>query len=140
MIDLKKLLVCVAVAGVTSHAHSASAEEQADIKGITWTELERVPLAGSPKKEEILGIAVIQPGVTVELHIHQEYEVGYLLEGEFSLETEGEAVRTFKAGDSYAILPRKAHAATSTGKTAVKVLVTYIVETEKPLAEPPRNK
>ena len=137
MIDLKKLLLCAVIAGVTSYAHSASAEDKTDIKGITWTELERVPLAGSPQKQEILGIAVIQPGVTVELHIHQEYEVGYLLEGEFSLETEGEAVRIFKPGDSYAILPRKAHAATSTGKTAVKVLVTYIVENGKQLAEPP---
>ncbi|QND16881.1 cupin domain-containing protein (plasmid) [Rhizobium leguminosarum bv. trifolii] len=139
MIDLKKLLVCAVVAGVTSYAQCASAEDKTDIKGITWTELERVPLAGSPQKEEILGIAVIQPGVTVEFHIHQEYEVGYLLEGDFSLETEGEPVRTLNAGDSYAILPLKAHAATSTGKTAVKVLVTYIVETGKPLAEPPRK-
>ncbi|WP_426124397.1 cupin domain-containing protein [Pararhizobium sp. PWRC1-1] len=139
MIDLKKLFVCAVVAGVASYAHSASAEDQVDIKGITWTELERVPLAGSPKREEILGIAVIEPGVTVELHIHEDYEVGYLLDGEFSLETEGEAVRTFKAGDSYAILPRKAHAATSTGKTAVKELVTYIVEAGKPLAEPPKK-
>lgn len=89
MIDLKNLLFCAVVAGVANYAYCASAEDHGGVNGITWTELERVPLAGSPKKEEILGIAVIEPGVTVELHIHEEYEVGYLLEGEFSLQTEG---------------------------------------------------
>jgi quercetin dioxygenase-like cupin family protein len=84
-----------------------------------------------------LGIANIAPGATADLHIHEDYEVGYVLEGEFLLRTRGEPDRILRAGESFKIAPKRAHAATNTGKVPMKVLVTYIVDTDKPLAEPP---
>ena len=71
-----------------------------DIKGIKWTVLQQVALAGMPGKDEMMGIAEIAPGATAERHSHAEYEIGYVLKGEFDLEVEGEATRTIRVGDS----------------------------------------
>lgn len=118
-------------------AVSAQELDPGGIEGIKWTELQKVALADAPGKHEILGIANIAPGATADLHIHEDYEVGYVLEGEFLLKTRGEPDRTLRAGESFKIAPKTPHAATNTGKIPMKVLVTYIVDTDKPLAEPP---
>lgn len=127
------LAACYACAG----GAAAQDGDAGGIDGIRWTELQKVELVDAPGKHEILGIAEIAPGATAEMHIHEDYEVGYVLEGEFLLKTRGEPDRMVRAGESFRILPKKAHAATNTGKLPMKVLVTYIVDTDKPLAEPP---
>jgi quercetin dioxygenase-like cupin family protein len=126
------MAACVAAAAAASQE-----KDPGGIEGIKWTELQKVVLADAPGKHEILGIANIAPGATADLHIHEDYEVGYVLEGEFLLKTRGEPDRTLRAGESFRIAPKTPHAATNTGKIPMKVLVTYIVDTDKPLAEPP---
>jgi quercetin dioxygenase-like cupin family protein len=122
-----------------SFALSASALAQSastDIEGITWTELERLPLASDPALEESIGVAVIQPGAPAEWHSHVENEIGYVLEGEALLEIDGEATRTIRADDSFAIPAGKVHRAAPSGTGPLKVVVTYIVAKGQPLAEP----
>ena len=128
----------LALAGCLGISAAGAQESDAGgIVGIKWTELQMVALVDSPGKHEILGIADIAPGATAEMHIHEDYEVGYVLEGEFLLKTRGEPDRTIRAGESFRISPKTAHAATNTGTGPMKVLVTYIVDIDKPLAEPP---
>lgn len=107
-----------------------------DIKGIVWKELEKLPLALDPSKEESIGVAVIQPSAPAERHSHAENEIGYVLEGESLLEVEGEPSRTIKAGDSFAIPAGRIHRAKPSGSVPLKVVVTYIVAKGQPLAEP----
>ncbi|MEO6499341.1 MAG: cupin domain-containing protein, partial [Mucilaginibacter sp.] len=107
-----------------------------DIEGIVWKELEKLPLASDPLKEESIGVAVIQPGAPAERHSHAENEIGYVLEGQSILEVEGQPSRTIRAGDSFAIPAGKVHRAKPTGTVPLKVVVTYIVAKGQPLAQP----
>jgi len=127
-----------AIASSVALAPSAYAQTGAstDIKGITWTELEKLPLAADPSKEESIGIAVIQPTAPAERHSHVENEIGYVLEGESLLEVDGEPARTIKAGDSFAIPAGRVHRAKPRGTKPLKVIVTYIVTKGQPLAQP----
>jgi quercetin dioxygenase-like cupin family protein len=107
-----------------------------DIKGIVWKELQKLPLAADPSKEESIGVAIIQPSAPAERHSHAENEIGYVLAGESLLEVEGEPSRTIKTGDSFAIPAGKIHRAKPSGSVPFKALVTYIVVKGQPLARP----
>jgi quercetin dioxygenase-like cupin family protein len=86
-------------------------------------------------REAILGLAEIASGGSTGRHTHFGTEMGYVVEGTATLEIEGEAARSLKAGDSYTIPAGKVHNATASGG-ATKVLATYIVDKGKPLATP----
>jgi quercetin dioxygenase-like cupin family protein len=58
------------------------------------------------------------------------------MEGASTLEIDGEAPRTLKAGDSCTIAAGKVHDAKANGDKPAKVLATYVVEKGKPLATP----
>lgn len=136
---LTALVVASAVmAWSTASAPGAAAQTAAstDIKGIKWTELQKLPLASAPTREESIGVAEISPGAPAERHSHAENEIGYVLDGESILEVEGEAPRTIRAGDSFAIPAGRVHRAKPVGDRPFRVVVTYIVEKGKPLATP----
>jgi quercetin dioxygenase-like cupin family protein len=114
----------------------AQGEPGDEITGIEWTVFQRAALAGVPGKDGMMGAAEIAPGVAVERHSHAEVELGYVLQGELVLETEGEAPRKLSAGDSFAIPAGKTHRAKNGSPKPAKVLAIYIVERGKPLAEP----
>ncbi len=119
-------------AGTQALAQNAST----DIKGIVWKELQKLPLASDPSKEESIGVAVIQPSAPAERHSHAENEIGYVLAGSSLLEVEGQPTRTIRAGDSFAIPAGRIHRAKPTGTVPFKVVVTYIVTKGQPLARP----
>ena len=127
-----------ATPGDTTAANKdASAQTSStDIKGIVWNELQKLPLAADPSKEESIGVAIIQPSAPAERHSHAENEIGYVLAGESLLEVEGEPSRTIKTGDSFAIPAGRIHRAKPSGNVPFKALVTYIVVKGQPLAQP----
>ncbi|MEZ0470065.1 cupin domain-containing protein [Luteimonas salinilitoris] len=125
----------LAVAGFPSAGAEERGSDQ-NIQGITWTVLEQHALAGAPENDEVVGVAEIAPGNVVELHNHSENEVGYLLEGEFTLEREGQPDMTVKTGQSFAIKAGVNHRAKNDGDEIAKVLVFYIVGKGQPLAKP----
>jgi quercetin dioxygenase-like cupin family protein len=57
-----------------------------------------------------------------------------VLDGVTTLEVDGEAPRQLKAGDSYKIPAGRVHNAKNEGKGVAKVLATYVVDKDKPLA------
>ncbi|MEO9132881.1 MAG: cupin domain-containing protein, partial [Sphingomonas sp.] len=127
----------IIAAGLLAIGSVTQASAQAggtDIKGIVWTELQKLPLASDPSKEESIGIAVIQPSAPAERHSHAENEIGYVLAGTSLLEVDGQPTRTIKAGDSFAIPAGTVHRAKPSGTVPFKVVVTYIVAKGQPLA------
>jgi quercetin dioxygenase-like cupin family protein len=80
-----------------------------------------------------LYIVDIDAGATVPRHTHPGLETLYILEGELTLVVEGQPDRQLKPGDSAQIPPETVHAGIPGGKP-VKVLATYVVEKDKPLA------
>lgn len=129
-------IIAAGLLAIGSSTHALAQSASTDIKGIVWTELEKLPLASDPSKEESIGIAVIQPSAPAERHSHAENEIGYVLEGESLLEVEGQPTRTIRAGDSFAIPAGRVHRAKPSGTVPLKVVVTYIVEKGQPLARP----
>jgi quercetin dioxygenase-like cupin family protein len=126
MLRAKRISLLVAamiVAGVAS----------AQVAAIKRTLLQRADLGDG--REAILGMAEIPGAGATGRHTHFGIETGYVAEGTMTLEIEGEAARNLKAGDSYTIPAGRIHNATATGGGA-KVIATYIVDKDKPLATP----
>jgi quercetin dioxygenase-like cupin family protein len=122
------------IATVSLVAALASGATLAQAPAIKRTILQRTDIGNN--MEVVLGLAEIAKGGATGRHTHFGVETGYVLEGTSTLEVEGEASRTLKAGDSYLIPAGKVHNATATGEGTAKVLATYAVEKGKPLATP----
>ncbi len=75
----------------------------------------------------------IDAGAAVPRHTHPGVETLYILEGEMDLSVEGQPARHLKTGDSAQIPANTVHSAAPSAKP-IKVLATYVVEKDKPLA------
>jgi quercetin dioxygenase-like cupin family protein len=91
---------------------------------------------GTPDREAVTARGEFQMGAAVPKHTHPGEEVGYILEGEITIEIDGKPPLKLKAGDAFFIPAGTVHAAKNTGPGASAVLSTYIVEKGKPLATP----
>ena len=89
-----------------------------------------------PGREVVQAIAEFQPGAESGRHTHPGEEVAYVLEGTVMLEVQGKPAVAKNAGDAFIIPPNTVHNAKNTGKSAAKVLGTYIIEKGKPVATP----
>lgn len=128
--NLRRCLVLLAcLAGALPSAASAQL-----VPGIKRTPLQNFEVPGTVY-QTVMGTAEIGPGLSIGKHSHFGIEAGYVLEGDFIMLVEGEAPKTYKAGDSYVIPVGKAHDARA-GDKGAKVLATYVVEKGKPLATP----
>jgi quercetin dioxygenase-like cupin family protein len=90
----------------------------------------------TPGREVVQALVEFQPGGTPGRHTHPGEEVGYIIEGTFSLEQGDKPAVTLKAGQGFVIPAGQIHNATNTGTGVAKILATYIVEKGKPLATP----
>jgi quercetin dioxygenase-like cupin family protein len=124
-----------AVAGLTVGGQRAVAQLSPPPGGIKRTVLQKVEVPGS-NYEVIMAVAEIPAGVaSIGRHTHPGIEIGTLLDGETTLELEGQPVRVVKPGESYQVPAGVPHDA-KTGAAPGKVLAVYIVEKGKPLATP----
>ena len=105
----------------------------AQVPGFKRVELQRHDLA-LPEREVVMARGEFAAGAGVPRHTHPGEEIAYVLEGEVTVEVEGKAPVTMKAGDSFFVPGKTVHTAKNAGKTPAKVLSTYIVEKGKPLA------
>ena len=62
--------------------------------------------------------------------------MGYVLEGSIAIEVQGKPAMMKKAGEGFMMPAGTVHNAKNTGKSAAKVLATYIIEKGKPPATP----
>jgi quercetin dioxygenase-like cupin family protein len=58
-----------------------------------------------------------------------------VVEGEAELSVKGEPTRTIKAGDGFQVPPETPHSARN-GSKLTRLMVTYVVDKDKPLASP----
>jgi quercetin dioxygenase-like cupin family protein len=127
---LKKLVFCGAIAaGLCSAAALAQQGEP-----LKRTELQRIDYPGD-KMATLLMLIEIAPNYLIPRHSHPGAEVGYVLEGTVEFDIAGQPVRVFKQGDTYRIPVTAAHTAKA-GATGAKLIGTFVVEKDKPIASP----
>jgi len=107
----------------------------AQAPGFKRTELGRHDLAVA-NHETVIARGEFAAGGGPPRHTHPGDEVGYILEGELTIEIDGKPPQKVKAGDSFFIPAGTVHTAKNTGKVPAVAISTYIVEKGKPLATP----
>jgi len=121
-----------AIAGFV--ATGAISEAQAQAAGFKRIILQKTELPDT-KYVTVLVSVEIDPGTVVARHTHPGVESAYVLEGETELFVQGQPARKVKAGDGFQIPPETPHGARNGDKPS-KLLVTYVVDKDKPLASP----
>jgi quercetin dioxygenase-like cupin family protein len=91
---------------------------------------------GPPGYQTVVNILEFAPGARELRHTHPGPLAGYVLEGAFTLESEGQATATYKAGDTFYVEAGKAHVGSNEASTPMKLLATLFVEKDKPLIRP----
>src|SRR5262245_17030494 len=127
-----------AICGITEFiatAASAQSAPPAPTPGVTRKILSQTD-GPAPGYVTLLVEAEIEPGVAVARHTHPGIESAYVLEGGFELPIQGQPTRTLKPGDGFQIPPVTPHAGGAPGTAKTRILITYVVEKDKPLASP----
>jgi quercetin dioxygenase-like cupin family protein len=76
----------------------------------------------------------VDPGAVIAQHTHPGIEAAFIVDGGGELVVAGVS-RQVRAGDAFEI-PREAVHGLRNGPQTTKILVTYVVEKDKPLATP----
>ena len=87
-----------------------------------------------PGRDIVQVLTEIPAGVESGWHIHPGEEVGYIVAGTVRMMIEGGPTLTLNAGDGFLIPPRTPHNAIDLGPDTGRMLSTYIVETDQPIA------
>jgi quercetin dioxygenase-like cupin family protein len=82
---------------------------QAQEPPIRRTEVLRVDMAGWEDQEAHMWVGEVAPGAETGLHTHPTPRFVYVLEGEVTLEVEGQPPRVFQAGEGFQELPDVVH-------------------------------
>lgn len=131
----RRAFLCWCCAGVAALVASpAGAQAPAPAGGVTRTILNKADGPGG-QLVSIQALAEVSAGVLVARHTHPGVETGYLLSGGGTLSVRGQPDRELKAGDSY-LVPAEVPHAFMNGNAPAKLLVTYVVDRDKPLASP----
>jgi quercetin dioxygenase-like cupin family protein len=97
------------------------------------TEIQR-STSSIPGRDIVQVLTEIPVGVESGWHTHPGEEVGYLLAGTVSMKIRDQATLTLHSGDGFLIPPRIPHNALDLGPDTGKMLSTYIVDPNQPLA------
>ena len=131
------LIVAIALVagiwGARAGADTPKAAAPAMPAGFKRVELQRHDIA-TPNHETVQARGEFDAGAAVPRHTHPGEEVGFVLQGELTVEIEGKPAQTVKAGEAFFIPAGTVHSGKNTSKAATVVLSTYIVEKGKPLA------
>lgn len=111
----------------TSHAFDALGTK------LQRTELQRQPLS-IPGREVVVVLTEIPSGTESGWHIHPGEEIGYILAGVVEMMIQDQPTLRLAAGDPFLIPPRTPHNARDIGTDTGRMLSTYLVEPEEPLA------
>jgi quercetin dioxygenase-like cupin family protein len=125
---VKKLIFCVAVAAVVAGV-PAVAQQPEPVKR---TVLQKNDFPGD-KMSTLLVLIEIAPNFVVAKHTHPGLETGLVQDGEVTLTVDGQPEKTVKAGESYTNPAAVPHIAKA-GPQGVKLIATFVVEKDKPLA------
>jgi quercetin dioxygenase-like cupin family protein len=102
--------------------------------GFTRTVLQKTEYPGD-KYVCVLVAVDIEPDALIARHTHPGVESGFLVSGVSTLSVRGQADRVLKPGDGYQVPPETPHSVRN-GAEKSRVVATFIVEKDKPLASP----
>jgi quercetin dioxygenase-like cupin family protein len=132
MLSRRKFAAC-ALCAVAGFAATAVGEANAQMPaGIKRTILSKTDMPDG-KYVALLVAVEIDAGVAVPRHTHPGVESAYCLDGSAQLSIKGQPDRMVKAGDSFQVPTETVHSA-KIGDKPFKLVVTYTVEKDKPLA------
>jgi quercetin dioxygenase-like cupin family protein len=97
------------------------------------TELQRSE-SSIPGRIIVQVLTEIPVGIESGWHVHPGEEVGYIVAGTVEMRIEGSPTLTLRAGDPFLIPPGTPHNARDLGPGTGRMLSTYIVEGDRPLA------
>jgi quercetin dioxygenase-like cupin family protein len=128
---LKKLVFCAALIAAGLCGGAAHAQQGEPLKR---TVLQRIDYPGD-KMATLLVLIEIAPNFLLARHTHPGGEVGYVLDGTIEFTIAEQAPKMFKQGDTYLIPVTAPHTAKA-GPDGAKLIGTFVVEKDKPLASP----
>lgn len=107
---------------------------QAPAAGIGRTLLQKTEFPGD-RYVTLLMMVTIPANFTVPRHTHPGVESSFVVEGGGELSVKGQSNRMMKVGDGFQVPPVAPHA-WKNGAQPTKLVITYVVEKDKPLASP----
>jgi quercetin dioxygenase-like cupin family protein len=128
--------VAVAVVVVSFLALSYAGGVSAQQPGAKRTVLTQMDLSGIPGHEGVMVVTELAPGAKEPRHTHPGDIFAFVQEGTITVTMEGKPTATVKQGEVFIVPAGTVHSGENTGKTPVKVLVTFVVEKGKPLTTP----
>lgn len=96
----------------------------------------KTDLAGCTDREAVMVWVDLPPGAAEGRHTHNAQVFAFVVEGTITLENEGTAKVTLKAGDHFTYAPGKWHEAVNVGTTPAKIAAVFVAEKGKPLTVP----
>jgi quercetin dioxygenase-like cupin family protein len=133
MIGKRGFVSCAICAAVGLVAAGGKARAQAQ-PGFTRKVLQKTEYPGD-RYVCILMEIEIDANALVPRHTHPGVESGYIVSGSSTLSVSGQPDRVVHAGEGFQIPPEVPHSVRN-GPTKSRVVATYIVEKDKPLASP----
>ena len=79
-------------------------------------------------------ILTLKPGEETGLHTHPVPAFGYLLEGELTVDYEGESARVYRAGDAILEAMAVAHNGRNTGSADMRILAVFMGAEGRPVS------
>jgi quercetin dioxygenase-like cupin family protein len=131
-------LVSCAICAITTELMADDAAAQtptATTPGVTRKILSQTD-GPSPGYVTILAEATIEAGTSVARHTHPGIESAYVLEGGLEVPIQGRPSLNVKAGEGFQIPPDTPHAGGKPLEARARLIITYIVQKDKPLASP----
>ena len=125
-----RVLAASATIGVLAIAPAGDAQVGLERKVVLQQDLKM------PGYETVVMEVSLAVGGREGRHTHPGTLIGYLLQGELTLEVEGQPTRVYKAGEAALIPAGAVHEGRNTGSVPTKVIATFIVEKGKPLSTP----
>ena len=134
---MKLWSVAAALVTISFAVNSARAEDAAPkptaVEIIKRLQLQRIEFP-TDTYATMIYMVEIAPGAVIPRHTHPGVEMTYVQDGEGTLLIEGQPEIVLKAGGSFAVPPVTPHSAKNTGAAAMRLVVSYVVEKDKPLA------
>jgi quercetin dioxygenase-like cupin family protein len=122
----------IAIAALVAASGSALQSAQAQVPGITRTDLQRHDLS-VPGRQLIQVRIDFAPGVLAPNHSHPGEEIVYAIEGSMEYQMQGRPPVTLKPGEVLFIPAGTIHSVKNVGSGNAAELATYVVESGKPL-------
>ena len=124
----RKLVFCAALAAAVVGGPGFAQQPEP----LKRTVVQKIDYPGD-KTSTLLVLIEVAPNFLVVKHTHPGIETGYVLEGELELAVDGEPAKKLKPGETY-LTPAAAPHTAKGGAQGAKVIATFVVEKDKPLA------